>query len=141
MSWSRMTVALVCLMVAAGSAVAADGDYRQFYRQGVEYNKQGAYAKAIEQYSKAIALKKDSADLYYVRGRAYRQNDQLNESISDLSQAIALKPDFAEAYNHRGVAYIGKGEKEKAMADFQKSCTLKNQNGCANVAKLKEQKK
>jgi tetratricopeptide (TPR) repeat protein len=140
MSWSRMIIMLVYLVLTVGSTVAADGDYRQFYRQGVEFNKQGAYAKAIEQYSKAIALKKDSADLYYVRGRAYRQNDQLDKAISDLSRAIVLKPDYAEAYNHRGVAYISKGEKAKAMADFQKSCSLKNQNGCANVAKFKEQK-
>ncbi len=140
MSWSRMIIMLVYLVLTVGSTVAADGDYRQFYRQGVEFNKQRAYAKAIEQYSKAIALKKDSADLYYVRGRAYRQNDQLDKAISDLSRAIVLKPDYAEAYNHRGVAYLGKGEKAKALADFQKSCSLKNQNGCANVAKYKEQK-
>ncbi len=139
MSWIRMTV-VAYLALSVGSVVAAEGGYRQFYRQGVEYNKQGAYAKAIEQYSKAIALKKDSADLFYVRGRAYRQNNQLDESIRDLSRAIALKPDYADAYNHRGVAYIGKGQKAKALADFQKACGLKNQNGCANVDKLKAQK-
>jgi tetratricopeptide (TPR) repeat protein len=135
-----MIAALVLVALAVGSAGAADGDYKRFYRQGVEFNKQGEYAKAIEQYTRAIALKKDSADLYYVRGRAYRQNNQLDEAIGDLSRAVALKPDYSEAYNHRGVAFLGKGEKAKALADFQKACSLKNQNGCANVAKFKEQK-
>jgi Flp pilus assembly protein TadD len=136
----RMMVVLGSFCCMTGLAAAAGGDFKEPYRRGVEFNKKGEYAQAIEQYTRAIALKKDSAELYFVRGRAYRQNGQFDQAIADLSKAIALKPAYGEAYNNRGVAYIGKGDKVKAQADFKKACELGEKDGCDNVGKLKEKK-
>ena len=119
------------------AAAAAKEDVMKIYQQGVAANKKGDLDEAIRCYSKAISLKPDSADLFFVRGRAYKQKDQYDKAVSDLTRAIALNPRYAEAYNHRGVTYIGKGEKQKAMADFMKACELGSRDGCANVGKLK----
>ncbi len=119
------------------AAAAAKEDVMKIYQQGVAANKKGDLDEAIRCYSKAISLKPDSADLFFVRGRAYKQKDQYDKAVSDLTRAIALNPRYAEAYNHRGVTYIGKGEKQKAMADFRKACELGSRDGCANVGKLK----
>lgn len=130
---------LLCcsLLTVVTPAVAAEAQYKKLYLQGVELNKKGDLQKAVDAYSKAIALKPDAFAIYFVRGRALRQLDQLDLAIADFSSAITLKPDYAEAYNERGVTYIGKGDKEKYRADFKKGCELKYENACANLKKFK----
>lgn len=132
---------LVVVMVFCAATVCAGqqkGDYKELYKRGVESNKQGKIKEAIGYYTKALALKPDSPELYFVRGRAYLQNDQLKESADDLSRAVKLKSGFAEAYNQRGVTYIGLGKQQEALADFNKACGLGLQDGCRNVKKFKE---
>ncbi|HWI40228.1 MAG TPA: tetratricopeptide repeat protein [Verrucomicrobiae bacterium] len=119
-------------LLAATPSFAAE-EYRALYRKGVELNKKGDLKGAIAWYSKAIELKKDSADLYYVRGRAYKEDEQLARALEDLGKAIALKPDYADAYNHRGAIHAVQGKGELAKADFRKSCDLGNAGGCANL--------
>ncbi len=130
---------MVAVVLSAASVCGAAGKVskaQELYQQGVELNKKGDYAGAIGYYTKALALKKNSAALYFVRGRAYRQNDQLELSEKDLSRAIALKPGYAEAYNHRGVTYVGLGKKKEALADFTKACRMGNIDACANEKKF-----
>lgn len=132
---------LIALLVLTGLLMAgmatAKEDHRELYRQGVEHNKRGEFDKAIAYYSKAIALRPSSPELYFVRGRAYKQNEQYDEAIKDLTKAVALKPDYAEAYNHRGVVYIGKGDMKAAEADFRKACSQGHEDACRNMKKLK----
>ena len=85
----------------------------KIYQQGVAANKKGDLDEAIRCYSKAISLKPDSADLFFVRGRAYKQKDQYDMAVSDLTRAIALNPRYAEAYNHRGVPISEKGRSRR----------------------------
>jgi Flp pilus assembly protein TadD len=129
--------AMAAVLLSAVTAGAAETP-QALYRQGVEFNRKGQYAEAIKSYTKALELKKDSAELYFVRGRAYRQNDQLEQAAQDFTRAIALKPGYADAYNHRGVVYIGLGKKKDALADFTKACTMGNKDACANQKKFKE---
>ena len=133
MSLLRMVVFLLCMSSAVAALAAGDKDYKELYRRGVEFNKKGEFAEAIKLYSKAIALKKDSAPLYFVRGRAYGQNKQHDLAVQDQDKAIVLKPDYAEAYNIRGVAHLALQQKEKAKADFKKGCSLGLKDACANL--------
>jgi tetratricopeptide (TPR) repeat protein len=132
--------AAVCLLTLSSPLAAAEKPYQTLYKQGVAANKKGDLDEAIRLYSKAIAVKTDSADLYFVRGRAYRQKDQYDAAIKDFDKAIALRPNFAEAYNHRGVTRIGKGEQDKARADFKKACELGSSDGCANLKRAEGRK-
>jgi tetratricopeptide (TPR) repeat protein len=136
----RAIVCVICLLLISSYGVAAEKEYQKLYRHGVEANKKGNLDEAISLYSKAISLKPDSADLYFVRGRAYKMKDQYDSAISDLSKAISLRPSYTEAYNHRGVIYIGKGDTRNALADFTKACKLGNRDACANAVKLTKTK-
>jgi len=133
---SMIVVLLLC--VAPVLAGQPKGDYKELYRRGVEFNKQGRLKEAIGYYTRAVALKPSSPELYFVRGRAYLQNDQMQEAADDLSRAVKLKPGYAEAYNQRGVTYIGLGKQQEALADFNKACGLGYQDGCRNAKKFKE---
>lgn len=136
----KMCGVIVVLLLCVTPVLAGQskGDYKELYRRGVESNKQGKIKEAIGYYTRALALKPDSPELYYVRGRAYRQNDQLKEAADDLSRSVKLKPAYAEAYNQRGVTYIGLGKQQEALVDFNKACGLGYQDGCRNVKKFKE---
>jgi tetratricopeptide (TPR) repeat protein len=134
MSFFRIVMCALCLFaVGVTLAAAGDKDYKELYRRGVECNKKGEIDEAIRWYSKAIALKPDSAALFFVRGRAYVQNKHYENAVSDLGKAIVLKPDYAEAYNIRGVAYVGKSRKQLATADFKKACSMGLREACSNL--------
>jgi tetratricopeptide (TPR) repeat protein len=137
---SSFLAGTLCLFALCSPLSAAEKPYQTLYKQGVAANKKGDLDEAIRLYTKAIATKTDSADLYFVRGRALRQKDQYDAAIKDFDKAVALRPNFAEAYNHRGVTRVGKGEQDKAKIDFKKACELGSSDGCANLKRAEGRK-
>lgn len=134
MSLFRIVVCLLCLLAAGfTSAAAGEKNYKELYLRGVEHNKKGELDEAITHYSKAIAMKPDSAALFFVRGRAYLAKHHYDNAIRDLGKAITLKPDYAEAYNIRGVAYASNSQKKLATVDFKKACTMGLSDACKNL--------
>lgn len=132
----RTIIAIVAVFASIVTSFAAGETYRDLYRQGVEANKKGDLDQAVALYTKAIALKGDSPELYYVRGRALKQKDRLDDAVRDFDRAIKLKPGYADAWNLRGATYIGLGKKEKSLADFKKACDLGSPDGCLNLKKF-----
>ena len=100
-------------------------DAEEYFRRGVEAHQRGDFDRAIQDYSKAIALKPDLAEAYNNRGNAYREKGDYDRAIQDYTKAIALKPDLAEAYYNRGVAYGAKGDYDRAIQDYTKAIALK----------------
>lgn len=91
----------------------------------------GDYDKAIELYSKAIALDKVNLDregadgyrLYCNRAKAYLAKQPAERryfkwALKDAEMAIKIKPDFAKAHYRAAVALEGLGEKDKAMNKY-----------------------
>ncbi|OHE57632.1 MAG: hypothetical protein A2Z47_13215 [Thermodesulfovibrio sp. RBG_19FT_COMBO_42_12] len=105
-------------------------------KHGNSYYHKGEYDKAVEEYSKAIALNPNYAEAYSNRGAAYNEKGQYDKAIEDSIKAIALNPYYAAAYNNRGTAYGNKGQRGKAKSDFQKACDMGSQEGCSNLLKL-----
>ena len=66
--------------------------------------------RAIDHYSKAIALRPDYVEAINNRGLARHDSGDRAGAIADFSKAIELKPDYALAYNNRGVVRAGSGD-------------------------------
>ena len=109
---------------------------KDFFRLGYEKGELEAYAAAISDYDKAIALKPDYADAYYNRGSMKAKSGQDTAAISDFDKAIALKPDYANAYNYRGVMKAKSGQDTAAISDYDKAIALKPD--CALACKNRE---
>ena len=90
-----VSVGLGALMVGVVLAWYAVRQERQFQRliaAGDTALAQGATSDAIEAFSGALALKRDSMLGHLKRGDTYRRRGELNAALRDLRQAAALDP-------------------------------------------------
>ena len=92
--------------------------------EGLVYNNEGDYQKAIVAFTKAIELDPSLANAYSNRGWAYIKLGQYEQAIADCTKAIELDPSLAIAYNYRGWAHIKSGQHEQATADYDKAAEL-----------------
>ncbi|KND87956.1 DnaJ subfamily C member 7 [Tolypocladium ophioglossoides CBS 100239] len=76
------------------------------------------YAKAIEQYSKAVDLFPDSPTFLSNRAAAYMSNGQYDGALEDCSRAADLDPQNAKVLLRLARIYTGLGRPEEAMTTF-----------------------
>ena len=105
---------------------AHDSAYAEFYA-GLTHGQKGEHDKAVERFSKAIALNPRIAAAYYNRGLAYANKREYDRAIQDYDRAIELDPDYA-AYNNRGSAYWHKGDYHRSIQDYDRAIALDPDN-------------
>jgi tetratricopeptide (TPR) repeat protein len=106
-----------CIEITPGSPQAHNN-------RGISYTKKREFAKAIADFSKALALNPESDNAYSGRGFAYGKMKDYDKAISDFDKALALNPNNVKAYNNRGLVYDNNKEYAKAIADFSKAISL-----------------
>ncbi|MBR1761157.1 MAG: tetratricopeptide repeat protein [Schwartzia sp.] len=95
----------------------------------------------IADYSRALAIDPNDADIYRYRGHAYKRKQMYDEAIADFSRALALNPSNADAYFNRAYAYQNKGLYDEAIADFSRGLDIKpNATDYTNRAQLYSKK-
>ena len=101
-------------------------DAAGFHTRGNRYSRNGAYARAIQDYNQAIEMDNEFAEAYYDRGFSYYEMARYEESIADLSRAIELNPDAAHYYGQRSIVYLFSDRIDLAQADEEMSDSLRN---------------
>jgi len=97
-----------------------------FHTRGNRYSRNGAYERAIEDYSRAIEMDGAFAEAYYDRGFSFYEEGRYEEAIADLSRAIELNPEAAHYYGQRSLVYVFTDRLDLAEADQEKSDSLRN---------------
>ena len=69
----------------------------KYYHRGIAYASKGEIELAIEDYTKAIALKPDYADAYYNRGGAFLRLGEMEKAKADLTTARNMGADAITA--------------------------------------------
>ncbi len=92
-----------------------------FTNRGLAYKRKGQLDRAIADYSEAIRLKPDDAQVFNNRGNAYYYDGQLDLAIKDYDDAIRLKPDLAVAFSNRGNVYRKQGQFDRAIEEYDKA--------------------
>jgi tetratricopeptide (TPR) repeat protein len=82
------------------------------------------YYGAIADYTKAIELNPNKAQIYNNRGLAKDKLKDYNGAIADYSKAIELDPNYTNAYNNRGVQKKMLKDYNGAIADYSKAIEL-----------------
>jgi tetratricopeptide (TPR) repeat protein len=99
-----------------------------FMNRGLAYKKKGQWDRAIADYSEAIRLKSDVAQVFNNRGNAYYYKGQWDRAIEDYDDAIRLQPDLAEAFGNRGNVYRKKGLFDRAIEEYDQAIHIHPEN-------------
>ena len=95
-----------------------------FTNRGLAYKRKGQWDRAIADYSEALRLQPDDAQVFNNRGNAYYYKGQLDRAIKDYDDAIRLEPDLAVAFGNRGNVYRKNGQFDRAIADYSEAIRL-----------------
>lgn len=96
-----------------------------FYNRGNAFYYLGVLEKAIEDYSRAIVLNPDQAEIFYNRANSYADLGDHERAIEDYSQAIRLKPNYDAAYYNRANSHLRRGQLLRAVEDYKKALSLR----------------
>lgn len=102
-----------------------------YHNRGIEYFRKGRYDQAISDYTVAVNLDPQNADVFNNRGTAYSAKRDYAKAIGDFDAAIARNPKHAPAYNNRGIAYAAKGELAIAVKSYDAAIRLDPSYGSA----------
>lgn len=97
-----------------------EGDYTK-RRRHLSVRRQRYFDEAIADFTAAIRLAPEDANLYLLRGIALGARGELDEAIADLTEAIRLSPKGPRAYVERSRAREQKGEMVDAEDDSAKA--------------------
>lgn len=109
----------------------------QYFNQAAKFYEQKRYDRAIDAYTKAIALTPNDYSLYNNRGLVYYTQRRYTEAINDFNKSIELSPKSV-TYNNRGVAQEDQGNTEQAINDYRKALELdaSNETAFKNLNKI-----
>ncbi len=92
---------------------------------GSNYQEQGNYDKAIENYTIALnKYDKENTKALNNRGNSYSKNKEYDLAVKDYSKAIELDSEASDVYSNRGLTYSLKEEYELAFKDINKAIEL-----------------
>jgi tetratricopeptide (TPR) repeat protein len=112
-------------------------EFRRFY---------GAYRRAIDDFSTAIALEPHNAAFYKNRGETHNEAmfGQSEDAIKDYTKAISLDPNDADTYIKCGETYANRKEYTEAREAYNQAIRVDPNNpkawykrGCIQSADLK----
>ncbi|KAM0263044.1 hypothetical protein ACHAQJ_001423 [Trichoderma viride] len=95
-------------------------DAESYKTAGNRLFKEKNYAKAVEQYSKAVDLFPNSATYLGNRAAAYMSNGQYEAALDDCSRATDLDPNNAKVLLRLARIYTGLGRPDEAMTTFSR---------------------
>ena len=102
-----------------------------FNNRGLAYwHKQDA-ARAIADYSRAIALDPRNADALYNRGFTYGRLREHDRAFFDIDAVVRLQPGAVDARVQRGWLFAVQGEYARAIIDYRVALRLDPQNADA----------
>jgi len=105
---------------------------------GLELDRQGRTAEAVEYHRRSVALAPLYEDAHYNLGNALHKLQDHDGAVAAFEQAIRLKPDFAAAFNNLGNALLARGDRDRARAAYLQALALEPDKADAhyNLANL-----
>jgi tetratricopeptide (TPR) repeat protein len=117
-----MMFILIGVLFLTVSSVYAETAEEYVTRGKINY-RQGNYAQAISDFTKAIEINPSYDRIYAFRGRAYLDQGNYIQAISDCTKAIEICPNGGTYYD-RGYAYFKIKEYDKAWEDVHRAEAL-----------------
>lgn len=101
---------------------------RNFINEAHNYNRQGLYSKAVDDYKKALLLFPNSAEIYNNLGTTYALQKQYDKAITAFSQAVRLNPELTSAELNLSVIYYNLNRPAESLAAARRAIRIDPQN-------------
>ena len=95
-----------------------------YNNRGNAYRDLRQYAKAIQDYNRAISLNPKFAKAFNNRGNVYFDQKNYQMAIRDYNKSVSVNPNYKLAYMNRGLAYHRLKQNRLACNDFSKACQM-----------------
>lgn len=113
---------------------------KRFFESGQLYYQQGLYAKAIDEFRKAIEIDSQFIEAYQCLGDAFFRLDHLDKAMDAYERVRHLDPDNIHVLENLGVIFANRGDFKKAV--WQWSEILKrNPNRGDIINRIKQMQK
>jgi len=100
-------------------------DAHQLCLRGFIRSNKGMFDDAISDFTRAIRLKPDVANIYYNRALVFEMKGDKAAAMDDYCEAIQLDPDDVKALCNRGVLRAERGWHKEALKDFNRAVALR----------------
>ena len=108
-----------------------DGKAGLLFEKGIILCVAQSYKEAIVSFDKAIKIKPDYYEAWYVRGLLLSELGRKEEAIESYDKAIEFKPDSHYAWTNRGVLLDDLGRKEESIESYDKAIEIKSDDDYA----------
>jgi len=92
--------------------------------KGVQYDDQGKYEQAINEFTRAIEINPGYADIYNKRGLSYYNQEKYDQALRDYNKAIEINPRYTDAFNNRGIVYYQQEQYDQAISNYTKAIEI-----------------
>jgi tetratricopeptide (TPR) repeat protein len=103
-------------MQAAVNEVPTSGQFH--FLMGVEHEKRGEYALALEEYKQAADIDPGNAEYISKRGYMYGMQHDYPNALKDADRALLMDRGLSPVFLSRSRAYFGLGDYEKARINL-----------------------
>lgn len=123
--WADLRVSGCSEVIKSGKAEGGDLS-KAYYNRGNAQLVKAEYAKAVDDYTQALALKPDDADALHERCFARAVLGQkLEDALSDCNESLRLSPNDGETLGGRGFVYLRLGFYRTAILDYDAALKIK----------------
>jgi protein O-mannosyl-transferase len=88
---------------------------------GDVYARQKDYAKAIEEFQKAIEINPNYADAYHNLGNTYQTVGENEKALENFQKAIEINPQLWQSYQNMAAIYFNSGQYDLALENIKKA--------------------
>jgi len=100
---------------------------------GAAYTGLAMFDEAVREYSKALDLCPEFADLRVRLGNVYRDMGVYHAAVAEFEHAKRLRPDFIPARIHLGVTLFSLGRRDAALAEWKAVLAIDASNKSAQL--------
>lgn len=93
-----------------------------------EEMKYGAYAQALDSWSKALSMQANNEVYLFQRGLCNLKLNRLDGALEDFNKAVEIVPENAEYLFYQGYVSFEKGDYNSAKTPLDKACKYQPQN-------------
>jgi tetratricopeptide (TPR) repeat protein len=95
---------------------------------GDVYARQQNYAKAIEEFQKAIEINPNYADAYHNLANTYQQIGQKDAAMANYEKALSINPNLWQSYQNMAAIVFEQGDFPKALENIKRALEIDPQN-------------